>query len=78
MQVQVPGNIALEACNPWGQGGNEFPNFISDILADWSYWLAYPSYASASRHLDCGMTFRKPVPAEWIVALERIWITDYD
>jgi hypothetical protein len=65
IKVRVPGPDALAACNPY-QLEREVPNLVSEILRAWAYWLANPSFSSASMELDAGMLFRKAVPASWI------------
>lgn len=70
--VAVPGSYALEATHPhFGidvtRARGDLPNLVSEFLEAWSYRLAYPEFQSRLLKIDCGMVFREPVPAAWIV-----------
>lgn len=71
ISVLVPGETALDACNPFGPP-SEGPNLVTAILKVWSWWLAYPDYRSATYLLDCGMIFRDAVPSDWIEAVTAL------
>lgn len=77
VRVRVPGATALAAAHPIftledviAQG--ETPNIVKEFVEAWSFRLAHPDFQSASLEVDCGMVFRTPVPAEWIVGIEEI------
>lgn len=68
VSVLIPGETALNACDPFGQP-SEGPNLVTAILKVWSWWLAYRDYRSAAYGLDCGMIFRDAIPSAWIEAV---------
>ena len=77
VRVRVPGAAALAAAHPIftledviAQG--DTPNIVKEFVEAWSFRLAHPDFQSASLEVDCGMVFRSPVPAEWIVGIEEI------
>lgn len=72
VKVCVPGQIALAACNIYRLTGSGCPNLVSDVLRVWAYWLAHANYQSESLELDCGMVFKRPIPASWISELSEV------
>ena len=76
IQVAVPGALALDAANHFDidniRARGDVPHLISEFLKAWSYWLAHPGFQSSILKVDCGMIFRSPVPAAWIVEFDRL------
>jgi hypothetical protein len=70
--ARIAGEIAFEACNPWGKHKDDPPNLVGDLLNGWSYSLAHPDFKIASLEVDCGVMFYDPVPPEWILRIERL------
>ncbi len=71
----VPGAVALEVAHPFlgiddlrRQG--DVPNIVNEFLKAWSYALAHPGFLSSTLRVDCGLFFRKTVPADWLMAAE--------
>jgi hypothetical protein len=70
--VAVPGAIAIEAANPYGRRRDEEPSLVRQVVTLWCAWLARPEWTGERYRPDCGIVFRQPVPAEWIVAAEML------
>lgn len=71
--IHVPGDLAIEACNPWRTlAGDDLPNLVREVVDMWAYWLSKPSYNSADRQLDCGLIFKSAIPPEWIKSAELL------
>lgn len=77
VHVAVPGAIALDAAHQYFsiddvRARGEVPNLVREFLSAWSYGLAPPEFHTATLVFDCGMVFRVPVPASWIIKIETI------
>lgn len=76
-QVAVPGDKALDAANQYfsvdeRRERGEIPNLVDKFLMCWCYRLSDPSFQSQTLKVDCGMVFRKTVPADWISGFKTL------
>ncbi len=69
VHLAVPGQAALAACNHFGVP--DIPNMVSHVLSAWCFWLADPTFDSASLGVDCGLFFEEDIPSTWIVGTTR-------
>lgn len=77
IQCAVPGIAALDAAHSSFsidqiRDRGEVPQIANQLLQAWSYRLANPGFQPSTLKVDCGMMFRKPVPATWIVSCNAI------
>lgn len=77
LKFAVPGAVALEVAHPFFgiddvRRRGDVPNIINEFLKAWSYALAHPGFQSSSLRVDCGLFFRRAVPAEWLIAAEPV------
>jgi len=70
--LKVPGQVALEATNPYGFGTEELPNLVAELAKPWSWWLANPEFSTVTGGFDCGLIFEGIVGPEWIHAIEDV------
>lgn len=80
-KVEVPGALALDAANRYFTVDDfrdigEIPNLAREFLKSWVYRLVYPSFQSHTLKVDCGMVFRKTIPAVWIKGFDTLNETD--
>lgn len=77
LKFAVPGADALEVAHPlFGiddvRRQGEVPNIVNEFLKAWNYALAHPGFQSSTLRVDCGLFYRKPVPADWLIAAESV------
>ena len=79
IRVAVPGEVALQAANPYftielSLSSSQVPNLVDEFLKSWSYGLAHPDFECATLRLDCGMVSRSAIPSSWIVDIDTLSI----
>lgn len=76
VEVSVPGEMALNAANPYfsvedRMRRDEVPNLVESFLQAWSYRLANPRFQPSRLKLDCGMIFYSTIPPAWIEKVSK-------
>ena len=77
VRIAVPGHEALRAAHRHFsisdlRAVGDLPNIVREFINAWSFRLARPGFQASTLKVGCGMAFRSPVPAEWIMSIDTL------